>query len=331
MNYNKIRQYTILLIVLFGMLFSVAYADNNTDQTQQSLQLTPIDGSSGAVSNDAISSDDNASSNQYSEENLFPATSAAQKAAFNNVARSALPMSPEEIRQLKNMMALTKQAASTPVGTPPKPVLSTQLVNLAPGALPPTVRLSQGFVTSVVFTDSTGQPWPITSYDLGNSKAFDIQWQPKSNLLMVQALSMYTYGNLAVKLQGLQTPVMLTLVPGQQVVDYRADLQIQDSLPGTNQAFSSAQGTTVNYTLLSILNGVPPENAKELMVDGGDAQAWMLNDRMYLRTKLTVLSPSWIAMMKNLDGTKAYEMAKSATVLVSRYGLPVQLKIEGLA
>ncbi len=320
MNLQQVikRQATITIFFV-SFLFSIVYADDNAI-SQQSLQLTPVNASVPQAQN-----------NQYSEENLFPAPSSAQQAAFNAVTQSAIPMTPQEIRQLKAMMDLSKKAASASVGTPPKPVLSTQIVNLAPGAVPPVVRLTQGFVTSVVFTDSAGQPWPIVAYDLGNSSAFDIQWKPKSNLLMIQALSLYTYGNLAVTLQGLPTPVMLTLLPGQQVVDYRADLQIQDSLPGENNTFSSAQGTKVNHTLLDILNGVPPEDAKVLTVDGGEAEAWMLNDKIYLRTKLTVLSPAWIATMKNLDGTRAYEMMKSSTILVSRDGLPVQLKIEGIA
>ena len=57
---------------------------------------------------------------------------------------------------------------------------------------------------------------------------------------MVQARSTYTYGNLAVKLAMLNTPVMLTLVPGQKVVDYRVDLRIQglgpNAAPGSIQS-----------------------------------------------------------------------------------------------
>ncbi len=315
----------LIVATILGVLSVSApfvYASNNN--VSNSLALTPVSASTNQTS--AVKP------KQYTEQNLFPTPSATQKAAFNNVARSALPMTPDEIRQLKNMEAFTKRAASTPAGTPPKPVLSTQIVNLAPGSVPPVVRLEQGFVTSVVFTDISGNPWPIVSYDLGNSKAFNIQWITDSNLLMIQASSLYTYGNLAVSLKGLSTPVMLTLVPGQQVVDYRADLQIQRVLPGSSSTdFMPVSGTPVNQTLLDILNGVPPQNAKVLKITGGEGLAWLIDNKLYLRTKLTVLSPSWISIMKNADGTRAYEMSKTANILVSRYGLPVQLKIEGLS
>lgn len=308
----------IFSLMLSCLALSVFAASN------QPLQLTPVNSDGDSA--------DSTYAHQYTEKELFPAPSSDQIKAFNGVARNALPMTPDEIRKLKSMVDISKRAAASSVGVPPKPVLSTQVVSLSPGSVPPIVRLEQGFVTSVVFTDSSGTPWPIAAYDVGNSQAFNIQWSPDSNMLMIQAMSLYTYGNLAVTLKGLPTPVMLTLVPGQEVVDYRADLQVQETLPGSiNMNFTSSQGTSVNQTLLDILNGVPPENAKVLTVDGGDANAWMINNKMYLRTKLTVLSPAWISVMKNPDGTKAYEMTKSATVLVSHYGLPVQLKIEGLS
>lgn len=358
--------------IFLGMFISASYANGaNTeysDNSSTSLQLAPVSSDQESSSNDdtmsanAVSSSLQSLSNnqttsttpisdnqnveadttatsepayqrkQYSEQDLFPAPTDDEQQAFNGVARTALPMTPDQIRQLKNMMVYTKQAASEPVGTPPKPVLSTQIVNLAPGSAPPVVRLEQGFVTSVVFTDISGNPWPIVSYDLGNSQAFNIQWLTNSNLLMIQATSLYTFGNLAVTLKGLPTPVMLTLIPGQQVVDYRADLQIQQELPGMNSDnFSATSGTPVNQTLLDILNGVPPQNAQVLEVTGGEASAWLIDGKLYLRTKLTVLSPEWIAIMKNSDGTNAYEMSKTANILVSRYGLPVQLQIEGLS
>ncbi len=311
---------------------SVSSSPQGLTSSQRTTSAIPVSSSQKVKSDVATTSAPAYQRTQYTEQGLFPAPTETQKQAFTGVARTALPMTPDEIRQLQNMMVFTKRAASEPVGTPPKPVLSTQIVNLAPGSAPPVVRLEQGFVTSVVFTDVSGNPWPIVSYDLGNSKAFNIQWLTSSNLLMIQATSLYTFGNLDVTLQGLSTPVMLTLIPGQKVVDYRADLQIQRALPGTtDDNYADKAGTPVNQTLLDILNGVPPQNAQVLQVTGGAAAAWLIDGKLYLRTKLTVLSPGWISIMKNADGTNAYEMSKTANILVSRYGLPVQLKIEGLS
>ncbi|WP_306686756.1 DotH/IcmK family type IV secretion protein [Candidatus Coxiella mudrowiae] len=47
------------------------------------------------------------------------------------------------------------------------------IVNLSPGATPPIIRLSSGFVTSLVFLDSKGAPWRIQACDLGDPNSFN--------------------------------------------------------------------------------------------------------------------------------------------------------------
>jgi intracellular multiplication protein IcmK len=294
-------------------------AANNTAQSQ-ALALTPVQQDSTSTGTD-----------QYDPRHLYAASSSPlQEKAFQNLSRQALPMSPGQIVQLKQMLAEAQRASAAPADTPPRPVLTTQIANLAPGSIPPVIRLQQGFVTSIVFVDASGANWPIVSCNLGNPKAFNLlQWEPGSNTIKIQALSMYTYGNLAVNLKGLSTPVMLTLMPGQKTVDYRVDLRIPrlgpESKPDVSGAFLPA---SANNILLSVLDGVAPPGAKPLDVEGGDCQAWEIGNKMYLRTELTVLSPSWIAVMSSPDGTKAYEMVKSPDVLVSKYGKTMNLSIK---
>jgi intracellular multiplication protein IcmK len=295
--------------------------DEKTDVTSTpspKLSLTPIQ-TVNAKSKD-----------QYDPHRLFATTAPFEDQAFQSVSRQALPMTPKQIVHLKQMLAETQRASATSAEAPPKPVSTTQIVSLAPGSVPPPIRMQQGFITSIVFVDATGSPWPIESCNVGNPKAFNLlPWQAGSNTLMIQALSMYTYGNLAVKLQDLATPVMLTLVPGQKEVDYRVDLRIQNIGPNSKgETTNDILPAGANNILLSVLDGVPPDGAEALDVVGGDCQAWKLGDKMYLRTRLTVLSPSWIAVMTSSDGTKAYEMARSSDVLVSKYGKAVNLKIQ---
>ncbi len=91
------------------------------------------------------------------------------------------------------------------------------MVNLAPGTTPPAIRLAQGYVTSLVFVDSTGAPWPIAVFDIGNPKAVNIQWDGKGNILMMQAVSPYSDGDIVVRLVGLPTPITLEIVSGQRL------------------------------------------------------------------------------------------------------------------
>ncbi len=253
------------------------------------------------------------------------------KMAFDGVTQQLFPLNPEEIIRLKQLYHTSEYAEAAPAGTPPKPTATSQFVNLSPGSTPPVIRLSQGFVSSLVFLDSTGAPWPISAYDLGDPSAFNIQWDKTSNTLMIQASKLYTYGNLAVRLRGLNTPVMLTLIPGQKAVDYRVDLRVQGYGPNAkSMPMEEGIPPAASDILLHVLDGVPPDGSSRLVVSGGDARAWLLNDRMFIRTSLTILSPGWIGSMTSADGTHAYEMQKSPVLLVSWHGKVMQLKVEGL-
>lgn len=255
---------------------------------------------------------------------------ALRDAAFNALVQHQMPLSPQQIIELRHFYTESQRAAATPAGVPPKPVATSLLVNLSPGSSPPAIRLAAGFVSSLVFLDATGAPWPIQSYDLGDPKSFNIQWDHKSNTLMIQAATLYTYGNLAIKLQGLSTPVMLTLIPGQKVVDYRIDLRVQGIGPNAS-SLPTGDGLPSSATdlLLGVLDGVPPQSSKTLHVSGGKASAWMENNKIYMRTRYNILSPGWLAKMSSADGMNAYQLLKTPMVLVSAHGKVMQLKLEG--
>ncbi|MCX7121379.1 MAG: type IV secretion protein IcmK [Gammaproteobacteria bacterium] len=254
------------------------------------------------------------------------------RAAFVKVVRNLMPLDPSQIVTLRNMFDQSQRAVSLYPGVPPKPTSSSILVNMSPGATPPVIRLRAGYVTSLVFLDSTGQPWPVVGYDLGNPKAFNIQPNTpdgKSDALIVQALDRYEQGNLAVMLKDENTPVMITLIPGQRAVDYRVDLRIPGL--GPNAVVSMAGlPQTESPILMTFLDGTTPTGAKLLTIDGAPAQCWLYQGNLFLRTRVTVLSPGWIASMSSPDGTHVYELAKTPVILASQRGALLQLSIKGL-
>lgn len=240
--------------------------------------------------------------------------------SFGGVVNQMLPMTPDQIARLRWLFNETQRAASTPAGVPGKPVTTSISVNLSPQATPPVIRLGAGFISSLVFLDSTGQPWPISAYSIGDSGAFNIQWDKKSNDLLIQALSFYKRSNLAVILKGLDTPVMLTLLAGQEAIDYRVDLRIPGMGPNAVSSAQNGLPDVANPILLDVLNGIPPRGSKALRVIGGDAQAWLLKNKLYLRTRMDVISPAWKAVMNSADGTHAYELQPSPVILALQRG-----------
>src|SRR5262249_13648863 len=149
--------------------------------------------------------------------------------------------------------------------------------NLAPGTTPPAIRLAQGYVSSLVFVDSTGTPWPIAGFDVGNPKAVNIQWDGKSNILILQGVTPYSNGDIVIQLVGLPTPITLELVSGQRVVDYRVDLHVPGIGPLTKELpVGTALPPHANQLLLGVLDGIAPPGGRGLTVRGADAQAWIL-------------------------------------------------------
>ncbi len=259
-----------------------------------------------------------------------PPPSPESQAAFNAMMSQNMPMSPTQVVQMRQQVDLAQRAASIPANVPPKPVSSTIMVNLAPGTTPPAVRLAQGYVTSLVFVDSTGQPWPIASFDIGNPKSVNMQWDGKSNVLLMQAVIPYMTGDMVVRLVGLPTPITLEMIAGQRVVDYRVDLHVSGIGPNTKEVpVGTNLPNSANQLLLGVLDGLAPAGSKQLTVNGADSQAWVLGEKMYLRTRLTVLSPGWVGKMVSPDGMIAYELPTTSSVLVSRFGEPVEIKVEG--
>lgn len=250
--------------------------------------------------------------------------------AFDALLQSNLPLTPQQVVRLRQLIDVSQRAAAIPANIPPKPVSTTLMINLAPGTTPPAIRLAQGYVTSLVFVDSTGAPWPIAAYDIGDPKTANIQWDAKGNVMLIQATSPYSDSDLVIRLVGLMTPITLELVSGQRVVDYRTDIHVSGLGPNSKDLPTGTPlPSSANQVLLSVLDGIAPPESKLLTVKGGECQAWLLGDTMYLRTRLTVLSPGWVGRMVSPDGMYAYEIQRTSSVLVSQYGEPIELKIGG--
>ena len=253
-----------------------------------------------------------------------------EKAAFSALLQQNMPLSPQQVVQLRQQIDMAQRAAAILPVVPPKPVSSTIMMNLAPGSTPPVIRLAQGYVSSIVFVDSTGAPWPIAAFDIGNPKNVNIQWDGKSNILLMQAVAPYGSGDIVFRLVGLPTPITLELISGQRVVDYRVDVHVPGLGPNAKDIpIGSGLPESANSLLLGVLDGVAPAGSKQLMVRGADGLAWVLGEKLYLRTRFTVLSPGWVSTMTSIDGMHAYELPKTSSVLISRYGEPFELRIEG--
>lgn len=251
--------------------------------------------------------------------------------AFQELLNKISPLTPEQIIEMRKAQDRTQRAVATAPDVPPRPVSSTLVIDLSPGMTPPIVRLGSGYVSSLVFLDSTGMPWPIADYSLGDPKNFNLQWDRKTNTIFMQSNTTYASGNLAVRLANLDTPVMLSLVSGQKEMDYRVDLQVRGRGPNARAAVvGDVLPAGPDPLLLSVLDGVPPAGSIELQVTCGCGLAWLYKNKMIFRTHLTILSPAWVSTVSSGDGTRVYEMAPTPLIIATQNGKMVKIAIRGL-
>lgn len=269
------------------------------------VSLAPVNAQTNQQSDDPAANQLEMMSSEQAEEQ----NDELRKQAFSELPQVLFPLDSSEIKSLRRKFNSTQRANSFTQDVPSRPTSTSLVVDLSPGAIPPIIRLGQGFVSSLIFLDSTGQPWPIKGYDIGNPSAFNIIQptaggsQKGGNTLLIQSSTMYKQGNLAVILQGLNTPIMITLLPGQKAVDYRVDMQIPRSGPNATVGANQSLPGTINSVMLDIVNHVIPKESKNIKVHGAQAEAWVYESKLYLRTPLTLISPGWSSKLAGSDGT----------------------------
>jgi intracellular multiplication protein IcmK len=268
--------------------------------------------------------------------------SGIRQRAFSQVPMGLLPMSPGQIKLLHRLYNRSQRAMASEGDVPPRATSTSLTVDLSPGSTMPVVRLASGYVSSLIFLDVTGKPWPIQSYDLGNPNAFSIQWRSSTkpdvklgsdtgNTLIIQALTLYKHANLAVTLQGMNTPIMLTLVSGQKAVDYRVDVHVPKRGPLASPFENADQyPDTADGRLMGVLNNVSSKSMHPLVLkEGVNLKAWKSGHYLFARSPLTIISPSWIAKMSSSDGAMhAYKLPYTSVLLVLDGGKLTSVTLE---
>lgn len=251
--------------------------------------------------------------------------------AFDRALQTILPMEPGQIDTFRGRLDDTRRSIARPSG-PVNPQSRSMDVTLKPGERPPLVKLAGGFVTTLTFSDITGAPWPVLSVTTGDPANYLVQNAGKagdSNIVVVSPLSYFAQSNLVITLLNNPVPVVMKLETNVGDVDYRVDMRVTQRGPNAQMDALDAQflPPTSDSTLLSFLDGLPPQSARKMKTNSGMVEAWEMDEMLFIRTEAEVLSPAYLASAKSVSGMNIYMLTETPSLIISRDGRMASVSI----
>ena len=259
-----------------------------------------------------------------------PGLSLAEE-GFNSAIEQVFPMTPEMVRRYLGILEENERAsAETPE---PAPISGAEMIAFDPSSAPPRIHVAPGIATAVGFYDSTGSPWPVRQYVLGDGERFEvIQLGEGSNTLTVSALSRFGWTNLVVALADEPSPVVLRIKVGRDQAHYRTNIQVAKPGPEAASDYEAAleePSFPSDPNLRDIVGGLGPVvPAVDVPVRGVDASAWLVGEDIYIRSKHALLSPAWSASLSGLYGVRAYKVPLSSVLLFSIGGRIIRADLD---
>lgn len=250
--------------------------------------------------------------------------------AFNAALTGILPLEPEEIRKVLQRYDQTQEASEKPIYDYPEPEVVVKNVSLDPGVRPVEIKVATGHVTTLNVVDISGAPWPIQ--DVTWAGNFEIvQPEAGGHVVRITPMSEFAYGNISIRMLELKTPITFILKAHRDEVYYRIDARLPEYGPLATPPIIDG-GITIaagNPSMTAVLDGVPPQDARKLIVDGVDGRttAFNYNGMVYVRTPLTLLSPAWTGSIKSADGMNVYTLTKAPVLLLSDQGRMVRARL----
>ncbi len=248
------------------------------------------------------------------------------QALFEESLRQMMPLDEGQIQEYRARSDQRERAL-----LPVSPALNSRTVrvSLEPGGAPVKVLTTANIATSLVFHDSTGQPWPVTSVTNGGPNYFQVLRPdlPDGNLLNVMPTQGYGTSTIVVTLEKRDIPLVIRLEsdsvrsPKRQA-DALVLFQLAHLGPQASVPIIENIKETADSAMLAFLDRVPPDDAARVRMEPGQEKVnvWAYNGKHYIRTSHTLMWPAWTAVVNGAGNVKCYEAPVTARVMFSVNG-----------
>ncbi len=245
------------------------------------------------------------------------------------------PLTPREILRVRK----TREAYERAIA--PRPAILRTATKSVP--MPPssyyTVRLTEGYSSTILFQDQLGKPWPVAHTVVGNPEAFSLVMEggtekggeekgqaTHGHMLNLVPLKERANSNLAVNLVNCPYPVLLQLTTSSPLDEKReADalliLRVNGRGPLSPKKMDTKEPVALSDTMLGFLHGIADAKAKRRILNPPQAETcvWELNGTLYLRTPYPLVWPAW-KEVANGDGVRVYVLPRTRSAVLSVNG-----------
>ncbi len=170
----------------------------------------------------------------------------------------------------------------------------------------------------LIFQDSTGQVWPLNGHTQGDKKAFSssiLEQQP--HIYEVSVNEPYATATNNLLLKGNPQPIVIRLIGDEErnVCVLNVRLSIPGPMANTNPmvlADAGFGGGDDDVMFRLAVNDIP-DGAEEVDLRGlnGAGNAWIINDRLYVRSQYWMESPPR-AQIQDVSGIYVYRIEDSS-------------------
>lgn len=252
------------------------------------------------------------------------------KEAYEDAVDNKVPLSPEQILNLRALLRDAEIAKNAPLQGPMDNAIRTIDIDVdAPK--PIVLNVSSGYASSIVFFDHSGSPWPIEGDIIGNTDSFKSTRGPngKTHIGVFEIKKQFTESNALINLVGLDVPIVVRLHGNDKTVDSRLSVRIPKFGPNSKvEAYSSGELNEISSDSLKVLNGDKLPNGKRYSLNGVQGEVTYANGTLYIRTRANLISPPWKNFVNSATGYKVYELPPVDNLLFAVDGEMVDATIE---